>query len=40
MVLMGLVKGPEVVLMVLCRNVQSGGKVLLIVVWVEHGSWG
>lgn len=29
---MGLVRGPEVVLMVLYRKVQSGGKVLLIVV--------
>lgn len=32
MVLMGLVRGPEVVLMVLCRKVQSSEKVLLMVV--------
>lgn len=29
---MGLVRGPEVVLIVLYRKVQSGGKVLLMVV--------
>lgn len=29
---MGLVRGPEVVLMVLCRKVQNSGKVLLMVV--------
>lgn len=32
MVLIGLVRGPEVVLMVLYRKVQSGGRVLLMVV--------
>lgn len=32
MVLMGLVRGSEVVLMVFYRKVQSGGKMLLMVV--------
>lgn len=36
---MGLVRGPEVVLMALYRKAQSGGKVLLMVVAEVGDEW-